>query len=119
MSSRKTSSPNRDVPNSVIDNLLGRGWGYNEWGTTLKSQGYLWNETVKNLIIKREFEKFKDEVLFLRAQPNTARKGKDVQKTNSSESIMKRLQGKEWVKGKPNEKEQRKQSRMLLGKDAK
>jgi len=76
-------------------------------------------ETVKNEIIKRELEYFKDEILRFRAEPNTAAKGKDVPLTNSSESIMKRMQGKDWAKGKPREKDERRQSKRLLGKDAK
>jgi hypothetical protein len=111
---------NRDVPPSaVIDSLLGRGLSYDEWETTLRSQGYLMTETVKNEIIKRELEYFKGEILGLKAERNTAAKGKDVPKTNYLESILKRLQGKEWAKGKPREKDERKQSRRLLGKDAK
>jgi hypothetical protein len=121
MSSKQTLLPNRDVPIAVIDTLLGQGLGYDEWETRLRSQGYgdLWNENLKNIIIKREFEYFKDEILRLRGEPNTASKGKDVQKTNSSESIMKRLQGQEWAKGKRGERDQRMKSKRLLGKDAK
>ncbi|KAN0114493.1 hypothetical protein V8E51_004037 [Hyaloscypha variabilis] len=121
MSSKQISLPNRDVPIEVIDSLLGQGLRYDEWEARMKTLGYghFWNETLKNAIIKREFEYFKDEILQLRREPNTASKGKDVQNTNSSESIMKRLQGQEWVKGKRSEKEQRLQSKRLLGKDAK
>jgi hypothetical protein len=121
MSSKQNSLLNREVPIAVIDSLLGQGLGYDDWETRLKTKGYgdLWNENLKNMIIKREFEKFKDEILTLRAEPNTASKGKDVQKTNSSESILKRLQGQEWANGKPNEKGERMQRGRLLGKDAK
>jgi hypothetical protein len=121
MSSKQTLLLNRDVPLAVIDTLLGQGLGYDDWETRLRSQGYgdLWNENLKNIIIKREFEYFKVEILRLRGEPNTASKGKDVQKTNSSESIMKRLQGQEWAKGKRSEREQRMKSKTLLGKDAK
>jgi hypothetical protein len=116
-----SAMPNREVPIKVIDSLLGRGLGYEEWEARLKTLGYgdLWNETLKNKIIKREYESFKQETLRLRRESNTATKGKDVQKTNSSESIMKRLQGQEWAKGRPSEKEERLQSGRLLGKDAK
>jgi hypothetical protein len=112
---------NREVPIEVIDSLLGRGLGYDEWETSLKTLGYgdLWNETLKNKIIKREYENFKQETLRLRQEDNTATKGKDVQKTNSVESIMKRLQGQEWAKGRPSEREERLKSGRLLGKDAK
>jgi hypothetical protein len=116
-----SSMPNREVPIEVIDSLLGRGLGYEEWKAKLKALGYgdLWNETLKNKIIKREYESFKEETLRLRRESNTATNGKDVQKTNSSESIMKRFQGQEWAKGRPSEKEERLQSGRLLGKDAK
>jgi hypothetical protein len=116
-----SSMLNREVTIEVIDSLLGQGLGYDEWEARLKLQGYgdSWNEALKNKIIKREYETFKDEILRLKHESNTAPKGKDVQKTNSSESIMKRLQGQEWAKGRPSEKEERLQSRKLLGKDAK
>ncbi len=116
-----SSMLNCEVTFEVIDGVLGQGWGYDEWEARLKLQGYgdSWNEALKNKIIKREYETFKDEILRLKCESNTATKGKDVQKTNSSESIMKRLQGQEWAKGRPNEKEERLQSRRLLGKDAK
>lgn len=116
-----SAMPNREVPIEVIDSLLGQGLGYDEWKAELKIQGYgdSWNEALKNKIIKREYETFKDEILRLKHESNTATKGKDVQRTNSSESILKRLQGQEWAKGRPSEKKERLDSRRLLGKDAK
>ena len=116
-----SAMPNREVPIEVIDSLLGQGLGYDEWKAELKLQGYgdSWNEALKNKIIKREYETFKDEILRLKNEPNTATKGKDVQRTNSLESILKRLQGQEWAKGRPSEKKERLDSRRLLGKDAK
>jgi hypothetical protein len=121
MSSKQTSLPNCGVPDVEIESLLGQGWSYDEWQVRLKNHGYgkLWNGNLKNIIIKREFEKFKTEILRLQAEPNEAPGGKDVQKTNSLESILKRLQGRDWANGKPNEKVQRMQDRRLLGKDAK
>jgi hypothetical protein len=116
-----SSMLNREVPLEVIDSLLGQGKGYDEWEAKLKILGYgdLWNEALKNKIIKREYETFKKEIIRLRSESNTATKGKDVQKTNSSESILKRLKGQEWANGRPSEKEDRLKSRRLLGKDAK
>lgn len=121
MSSKQTSLPNSDVPDAVIDGLFGHGLGYEDWKSRLKNQGYgnFWNESLKNTIIKKEYEYFKPEILSLKAEPNEAKGGKDVPRTNSLESILKRLQGLEWAKGKPNEKAQRMQERRLLGKDAK
>ncbi|KAH8794857.1 hypothetical protein BGZ57DRAFT_326890 [Hyaloscypha finlandica] len=121
MSSKQTSLPHYGVPDVEIESLLGQGRSYDEWKVRLKNHGYggLWNENLKNMIIKREFEKFKTEILRLQAEPNEAPSGKDVQKTNSLESILKRLQGQDWANGKPNEKVQRMRDRRLLGKDAK
>jgi hypothetical protein len=121
MSSKQTSLPNSGVPDEAIDNLLGYGLGYEDWESRLKAQGYgkLWNDHLKNTIIRREFEYFKDETLDLRAEPNEAKGGKEVPRTNSSASIMKRFQGHEWVEGRPNERAWRLQNRRLLGKDAK
>ena len=121
MSSKQNSLPNSDVPDAVIYGLFGQGLGYEDWKSRLKNQGYgnFWNESLKNTIIKKEFEYFKLEILRLKAEPDKAKGGKDVPRTNSSESILKRLQGLEWAKGEPNEKVQRMQKRRLLGKDAK
>ncbi len=73
---------------------------------------------MKNTVIKKEFIFFRDEILRLQSEPNTAR-GLKSKKTNSLESILKRLQGLEWVEGVPNEMEQRERDGRLLGKDAK
>jgi hypothetical protein len=108
-----------NVPTALIESRLGQGLSYDDWKKILKSRGYLMNESVKKTIIKAEFEYFKPEILRLRAEPNTAVKRKDVAKTNSLESILKRLQGKEWAQGMPGEKDQRIQNRTLLGSDAK
>ena len=103
---------------TTIGQLLGQGLGYDDWKTELESVGgFTWTENLKNLIIKREFNFFKEEILTLQSQPNTARGLKT--KTNSLESILKRLQGLEWVKGVPGEMGKRKRDGRLLGKDAK
>jgi hypothetical protein len=103
---------------TAIGQLLGQGLGYDDWKTELESLGgFTWTENLKNLIIKREFNFFKEEILTLQSQPNTAQGLKT--KTNSLESILKRLQGPEWVKGVPGEMEKRKREGRLLGKDAK
>ncbi|KAF4635173.1 hypothetical protein G7Y89_g2932 [Cudoniella acicularis] len=113
------TSPLNDVTPADIDDLLGQGLGYYDWEMKLKSKGWTWNENLKNKIIKHEFEYFKEEILRLIAEPNTAEKGKNVRKTNSAESVLKRLKGEEWAKGRPDEKNRRELNRRLLGKDAK
>jgi hypothetical protein len=102
----------------IIGQLLGQGLGYDDWKRKLQNLGgFTWNESIKNIIIKKEFIFFKEEILLLMSEPNKSRRLKS--KTNSLESILKRLQGLEWVKGMPNEMEQRKRDGRLLGKDAK
>jgi hypothetical protein len=103
---------------TIIGQLLGQGLGYDDWKRKLENLGgFTWNESIKNIIIKKEFSFFREEILRLIAEPNKSRKLKS--RTNSLESILKRLQGLEWVKGMPNEMEQRKRDGRLLGKDAK
>jgi hypothetical protein len=103
---------------TIIGQLLGQGLGYDDWKMELGNLGgFAWTESLKNSIIKREFNFFREEILRLQSEPNTARGLKS--KTNSLESILKRLQGLEWLKGVPNEMEQRRRDGRLLGKDAK
>jgi hypothetical protein len=103
---------------TIISKLLGQGLGYDDWKRELESrEGFTWSETLKNVIIKKEFSFFRKEILRLQSEPNTARGPQS--KTNSLESILKRLQGLEWAKGVPNEMEQRRRDGRLLGKDAK
>lgn len=105
---------------NIIGSLLGQGLGYNEWKRQLKYRGgFTWSESLKNTIIKREFGYFKDEILRLKAEPNKSRGLRVQSKTNSLESILKRLQGLEWGNGMPDELAERTRSRRLLGKDAK
>lgn len=102
----------------IISKLLGQGLGYDEWKIQLKKQGdFTWSESLKNTIIKKEFGFFKEEILRLKSEPNKSRALQS--KTNSLESILKRLQGVEWANGMPNEMEERRRSGRLLGKDAK
>ncbi|KAE9366222.1 hypothetical protein N431DRAFT_386458 [Stipitochalara longipes BDJ] len=109
---------NGDLIDTTIGQLLGQGLGYDDWKMELENLGgFAWTESLKNVIIKKEFSFFKEEILRLQAEPNTTRGLKS--KTNSLESILKRLQGLEWVKGVPNEMEARKRDGRLLGKDAK
>jgi hypothetical protein len=109
---------NGAVLNTIIGQLLGQGLGYDDWKRKLQSLGgFIWNESIKNIIIKKEFSFFRAEILLLMSEPNKSRRLKS--KTNSLESILKRLQGLEWAKGMPNEMEQRKRNGRLLGKDAK
>jgi hypothetical protein len=119
MTSKKQSRSRDEAPEAVIVSMLGWGWSYKNWELHLKSQNYVWNDGVKNSIIKMEVELFKDEILQLMSEPNTAPEGRDHPKTNSVANILKRLKGEEWIKGVPNEKEQRYNSQKLLGEDAK
>lgn len=97
-----------------MDGLLGLGLGYADWETHLKDQGYSWDESIKLAIIKRELTHFfKEEILQMIDEPNTAPRGRDIAKSNSARSIFRRL------KGKTGEWEQRRQDRRLLGRDAK
>jgi len=102
----------------IMSKLLGQGLGYDEWKIQLKKQGgFTWSETLKNTVIKKEFGFFKEEILRLKAEPNKSRALQS--KTNSLESILKRLQGVEWANGMPIEMEERRRNRRLLGKDVK
>jgi len=109
---------NGDLLDTTIDQLLGQGLGYDDWKMELENiGGFAWTEGVKNIIIKKEFSFFKEEILRLQSEPNTTPGLKS--KTNSLESILKRLQGLEWVKGVPDEMATRKRVGRLLGRDAK
>jgi hypothetical protein len=115
----KTPLENGCLLDTLIDQLLGQGLSYEDWRRELESRGgFTWTETIKNIIIKKEFSFFREEILRLQSEPNTARTFKS-KKTNSLESILKRLQGLEWVEGVPNEMKRRKRDGRLLGKDAK
>jgi hypothetical protein len=103
---------------TIIGKLLGQGLGHDDWRRKLESLGgFTWSENIKNIIIKKEFGFFKEEILRLMSEPNKSRRPKS--KTNSLESILKRLQGLEWADGMPNEMNQRRRGGRLLGKDAK
>jgi hypothetical protein len=109
---------NVDVLDTTIDQLLGQGLGYDDWKLELENLGgFAWTESLKNVIIRKEFTFFKEEILRLQSEPNTTPGLKS--KTNSLESILKRLQGLEWVKGVHDEMEIRKRDGRLLGRDAK
>ena len=108
----------RAVPNSIIDQLFGKGLGYSDWEREIIRQGYKWNENVMNQIIKREFGYFKNEFLILEAQENTAT-GKRSPNSNSLESILKRIKGEKWSKKMPDEKAERLRDGRLFGRDAK
>jgi hypothetical protein len=103
----------------IMDGLLGQGLRYLEWERSIKSQNYDWNNTVKNTMIKKEYYFFKEEIMSLREQDNEAPKGRDNPKSNSAESILRRLKGKTWIDGVPNERTGRLRSKRLLGPDAK
>jgi hypothetical protein len=42
---------------TIIGQLLGQGLGYDDWKRKLENLGgFTWNESIKNIIIKKEFE---------------------------------------------------------------
>lgn len=107
----------RVLTDACIDGLLGQGWDYDQWQREFQRQGFLWNSHVKNRVIDRELEYFKKEILRLESEENTGGRQSRA-KTNSQESILKRLKGEDWFPGRPSEKDQRLQMNppRLLGK---
>jgi hypothetical protein len=115
---RQVQFENRNVPEGFMKDLIGIGLSYSDWETRFKQRGYLWNEGMKNKMIHMEMEYFKDEILHRTAEENKA-EGLFKCKSNSLSSILKRIQGEEWLKGTPVEKDARLQESRLMGKDAK
>jgi hypothetical protein len=105
----------------AIEGILGQGLRYSAWRVALEKQlsfqGQVWHPGLENVIKKKEFEKFKEEILRLRLEDRIAHPSRN--KSNSLNSILKRLKGKPWVEGLPGEKAQRLQERRLISKDAK
>jgi len=97
----------------VIDEFLGTGLDDARWKSVLEARGWVYNSNTRNIIIHREFMYFIPEIKRLLAEPNIAQ---DSGKSNSRVSIFKRIRGEEWVKGLPDEEEERRQNRMLYGK---
>jgi hypothetical protein len=56
----------------TIDEFLGRGLGYAQWGKELEARGLTWNANLRNTFIDREFLYFTSEIERLLAEPNTA-----------------------------------------------
>jgi len=112
--SRKTTSVALDA---AIEALLGRGLDYNQWPGELERGGHKWTPCLQNIIIRREFEFFKEEILRLKGEKNISKDSR--KKSNSLVNILKRLQGEVWVEGAPDEREKRLRERRLLSKDAK
>jgi hypothetical protein len=119
MARRTKTESNPNPPDDVLDGLLGQGLGYRDWETSLQDQNFASGRNVRKILIKRELEYFKEEILLLTSQPNTSLERPDVAKTNSCESVLKRLKGETWVEGRPNERDQRYWNGRLLGGDAK
>jgi hypothetical protein len=107
---------NRPVTDSAIAALLGQGLGYKDWEQRLRSDDYMWNEGVKNMIIKKEREIFMSEILRLESEQGITQDGIS---SNSLPTILKRLKGEEWFPGMPCERQDRLKHGRLLGKDAK
>jgi hypothetical protein len=112
--SRKTTSAALDT---AIEALLGGGLYYNQWRGELERGGHKWTPGLKNIIIRREYEFFKEEILRLMKEENISKVSR--KKSNSLVNILKRLQGEVWVEGVPDEWEKRLRERRLLSKDAK
>jgi hypothetical protein len=122
MSPKQTSRLNPTTSDDIVDylanSLLGRGLGYSDWEDYAKKQKIPYTGQLRNTLIRREFELFKDEILLLKAKPAEKSK-RDEPKVNSLGSILKQLKGQPWMAGRPGEKKQRLLCGRLLGKDAK
>jgi len=105
------------VPDEDIVALLGQGLGYDDWKQNMIAKGHGWNKDLKFRLIKSEFEFFREEIEHLKSEENKSRGCGP--KTNSLESILKRLKGDVWCKGIPDEREDRLRRGRLLGRDAK
>jgi hypothetical protein len=88
---------------------------YDEWPAALRKQGYPWKPNLRGIMIKKEFEYFREEICCMRQEQRIEHRSKV--KSNSLNSIVKRLKGKS-VAGLPAEKEKRLQAHRLLSKDA-
>jgi hypothetical protein len=102
---------------AVIEELLGRGFGYADWEKELVTRGFTWSLNLRNIIIDKEFWYFKKEIEQLLLEPSITQGTNS--KSNSIVSILKRLKGEEWVEGIPDERETRLRTRRLFGKDGK
>lgn len=106
-----------DTVNFLANSVLGRGLGYSEWEEYAKRLRIPYTGRMKNTLIRMEFELFKEEILILKAEP-AGKSKRDEPKSNSLESILKRLKGIPWMAGLPGEKKQRMLCGRLFGKDA-
>lgn len=104
------------VPDAVIEDFLGSGLSSSEWPAEVTKRGYAWYPGLKNIIIEKQWERFKPEIQRLQSEPKIAQSSRF--KSNSLESISKRLKGEPWAEGRPDEREERLRTRRLLGKDA-
>jgi hypothetical protein len=102
---------------AAIQEFLGGGLGYSDWPEQIKQRNLVWYPGLEKVIIKKEFEYFKDEILLLLSEPAISQPSRA--KSNSLKSILKRLKGEPWMDGGKNEWEERLWSRRLLSKDAK
>ena len=102
---------------AAIQEFLGVGLGYSDWPEEIKRRNHVWYPGLEKIIIKKEFENFKDEIQLFRSEPAIAQSSRA--KSNSLKSILKRLKGEPWMDGGENEWEGRFLTRRLLSKDAK
>jgi hypothetical protein len=101
-------SPTSEVPDAVVELVLGRGLSYLEWKSQLTRRRYLWNESLKLRIIRTEFLMFKPEIGKMLLETDGVGSN-----SNSYIQIMKRL------KGKTGDREERIASGTLFGSNGK
>jgi hypothetical protein len=116
-SPKQTYKTNSALLDAVIQDFLGLGLGYSDWPEEVRKRNHVWYPGLEKVIIKKEFEYFKDEILRLKSEPAIAQSSRA--KSNSLKSILKRLKGEPWMDGAENEWAERFWSRRLLSKDAK
>jgi len=105
------------IPDAVIAGFLGLGLGYSEWPAEVKKRGYEWSPGLEKVIIERELEYFRPEIQLLMSE-ETIKVHPSGVRSNSLNTILKRLKGEPWM-GRPAEREERLRAHRLLGKDAK
>lgn len=102
-----------EIPEDVINNLLGRGYDAQRWKSELEHQGYTWRPGLKNIIIGQQFLFFKEEIRRLLSEPVT-RRG-DNTRSNSCKSVLEVIRGET---GLYFERYQRLQDRLLFGPES-
>jgi len=112
----QTYNTNALTLDEAIYSILGQGLKYKEWPAALEKHGHSWRAGLEKIIIKKEWEFFREEIRNMRQQGNISNCAR-VQ-SDSLNSILKRLKGKP-VAGLPGCKEERRKQGRLISKDAK